>query len=57
MDRYEVIPETTKVGRKTEKQFAVFDKLENRVIVRYAAEKDALAVIAKYNKFVEGELK
>jgi hypothetical protein len=46
--RYEVTIEVTKVGRKTEKQFCVYDTLEDRVVVRFAQEKDAKGVIAKY---------
>lgn len=48
MKRYEILLEETKVGRKVEKQYAVYDNLEQRVVVRYQHEKDAEKLLANY---------
>lgn len=49
MSRYKIVTEQVQVGpKKTTEQFAVYDNYENRVVVRFMKEKDAEAVIAKY---------
>lgn len=46
--RYHIRKEVTKVGRKTEVQWAVVDDADDRVVVRYANEEDAIALLHRY---------
>ncbi|AVD99389.1 hypothetical protein SEA_BILLNYE_218 [Streptomyces phage BillNye] len=46
--RFEIKEETYKHGRKTEKQFAIFDKFKGEVVVRYAERKKCQELIDKY---------
>jgi hypothetical protein len=46
--RYTIVEETEKQGRKKFTQWAVFDNLEGRVIVRYADRKQAEDLLQKY---------
>lgn len=48
--RYTIRKEVTKVGRKKEIQWAVVDNLEDRVVVRYANQKDAIDLIDRYEE-------
>lgn len=50
MTRFKVLEEKTKVGRKTEVQYAVFDALDSRVVVRYALEFKAEFVCDQMNE-------
>ncbi len=46
--RYEIKEETYKHGRKTEKQWAIWDNLTSSVLVRYAERKKCQDLIDKY---------
>lgn len=48
MERYSLTTEVTKDGRSKLVQYCVYDNNEDRVIARYADEKDAAAVISKW---------
>jgi hypothetical protein len=54
MSRYKVIKEVTKEpGSPTLTQFCLYDKLEDRIVVRYAKKKDADALLLKYESTVK----
>jgi hypothetical protein len=46
--RYTVKEETYKHGRKTEKQFAIWDSLANGVVARFGTRERAQEIIDKY---------
>lgn len=54
MKRYEIRKETSKNGRKKETYFGVYDVFEDRVIIRYSKEKEAQALIDKYEAMIVG---
>lgn len=53
MNRYKIVKEVEKVGRRLEVQFAVVDNLDGKVIVRYAKEKDAQDLIDRYEETIK----
>lgn len=53
MDRYKVLEEIEKNGRKKEIYYAVYDTFENRVIARYSDKKKAEALIFKYEATIQ----
>lgn len=54
MNRYTIRKEETKNGRKKEVYFGVYDIFEDRIIVRYSKEKEAQALIDKYEAMIVG---
>lgn len=54
MNRYTIRTETVKNGRKKETYFGVYDVFEDKVIIRYAKEKEAQALIDKYEAMIVG---
>ncbi|QIN94189.1 hypothetical protein PP459_gp044 [Streptomyces phage Wakanda] len=46
--RYTVKEETYKHGRKTEKQYAIWDNINEESVARFATHKEAQKIIDKY---------